>query len=119
MSNRGPVLKVHGSRSVNAARGDLLLAIAVAEQNRQSIPCKAEPDLWTDDSLVYSSAGGRRRREQAAAGCFLRCPVFNACDAFLSASNASDAPLFGIVAGQLTQDGITRQIDIDPWKASA
>lgn len=88
----------------------LVAAMDEAEQRHESIPCKQEPGLWTNDLLTTRSIGAERVIDAAVTGC-LYCPVLAECRAYMADRNANPATqLYGVVAGQVTSYGHTRQL---------
>lgn len=65
------------------------------------VPCREDPDRWTNDTLLFDGRG-RMDAEEAMHICRTACPVLAECAAFLEASIVAGVPLFGVVAAEIT-----------------
>lgn len=96
--NRGAIVKqTEAPATLADARRDLGKAMSRAEQ----IPCRNDPDRWTNDTLLFDGRG-RLEAEEAINVCRTSCPVLAECSTFLEASIVAGVPLFGVVAGEVT-----------------
>lgn len=98
---------------------DLVDAMDAAERGHALIPCKQEPELWTDDRVTTRGLGAERVIDITVSGCKY-CPVMAECLAYLEVSNANPrTQLYGVVAGHVTTEGHTRRIFLNPRRRTA
>jgi hypothetical protein len=93
------------SGNIRQTREQLDHAMSAAETAGQTIPCKADPGLWTSDVLATQSYYALLDAETAAQQC-ADCPVLTQCAAYSDAHPIrGEVRLYGVVAGRLHLPG--------------
>jgi hypothetical protein len=108
-----PVLKVRQARRETAtARDHLIEAMDTAETAGQAIPCKTNPEAFTDDLLAFGGPRAHRVAVDLVREC-LDCPVFDLCKTYVDeAKRSRNTQLYGVIGGRLVI--ATQHIEIDP-----